>query len=85
MLLEGRQLGGEADLRSALSEGCYELRQEPEKIGWQEDLVHHEQSFRIEGTNAEQGRKLLAESGLAIIAAADLTDAAKKVVAAAKK
>ncbi len=40
---------------------------------------------RIEGTNAEQGRKLLAESGLAIIAAADLTDAAKKVVAAAKK
>jgi succinyl-CoA synthetase beta subunit len=40
---------------------------------------------RIEGTNAEQGRKLLADSGLAIIAAADLTDAAKKVVAAAKK
>ena len=40
---------------------------------------------RIEGTNAEQGRKLLAKSGLAIIAAADLTDAAKKVVAAAKK
>jgi succinyl-CoA synthetase beta subunit len=39
---------------------------------------------RIEGTNAEQGRKLLAESGLAITAAADLTDAAKKVVAAAK-
>jgi succinyl-CoA synthetase beta subunit len=39
---------------------------------------------RIEGTNAEQGRKLLAESGLAIIAAADLTDAARKVVAAAK-
>jgi succinyl-CoA synthetase beta subunit len=40
---------------------------------------------RIEGTNAEQGRKLLADSGLAITAAADLTDAAKKVVAAAKK
>jgi succinyl-CoA synthetase beta subunit len=39
---------------------------------------------RIEGTNAEQGRKLLADSGLAIIAAKDLTDAAKKVVAAAK-
>ena len=36
---------------------------------------------RIEGTNAEQGRELLAQSGLAIIAAADLTDAAKKVVA----
>jgi succinyl-CoA synthetase beta subunit len=40
---------------------------------------------RIEGTNAPQGRKLLADSGLAITAATDLTDAAKKVVAAAKK
>lgn len=40
---------------------------------------------RIEGTNAEQGRKLLKDSGLAIIPASDLTDAAKKVVAAAKK
>src|SRR5262249_30207280 len=39
---------------------------------------------RIEGTNAEQGRALLAKSGLAINAASDLTDAAKKVVAAAK-
>jgi succinyl-CoA synthetase beta subunit len=39
---------------------------------------------RIEGTNAEQGRKLLNESGLAVIAAKDLTDAAKKVVAAAR-
>jgi succinyl-CoA synthetase beta subunit len=39
---------------------------------------------RIEGTNAEAGRKLLAGSGLAITAASDLTDAAKKVVAAAK-
>lgn len=37
---------------------------------------------RIEGTNAEQGRKLLAGSGLALTAATDLTDAAKKVVAA---
>jgi succinyl-CoA synthetase beta subunit len=40
---------------------------------------------RIEGTNAEQGRKLLAKSGLAITAASDLTDAAKKVVAAARR
>ena len=39
---------------------------------------------RIEGTNAELGRKILADSGLAITAASDLTDAAKKVVAAAK-
>lgn len=40
---------------------------------------------RIEGTNAEQGRKLLKDSGLAIIPATDLTDAATKVVAAAKQ
>ncbi len=38
---------------------------------------------RLEGTNAEQGKKLLAESGLSIIAANDMADAAKKVVKAA--
>ncbi len=37
---------------------------------------------RLEGTNVEKGRALLAASGLAIIAAKDLTDAAKKAVAA---
>jgi succinyl-CoA synthetase beta subunit len=39
---------------------------------------------RLEGTNAELARERLAQSGLAIIAATGLTDAAKKVVAAAK-
>ncbi len=39
---------------------------------------------RLEGTNAERGRALLDESGLAITSAKDLTDAAEKVVAAAK-
>ncbi len=38
---------------------------------------------RLEGTNVEKGRELLAESGLDIIAADDLTDAATKVIAAA--
>jgi succinyl-CoA synthetase beta subunit len=38
---------------------------------------------RLEGTNVEQGRSLLAESGLDIMAAEDLTNAAEKVVAAA--
>ena len=38
---------------------------------------------RLEGTNVDKGRELLANSGLDIIAAADLTDAANKVVAAA--
>jgi succinyl-CoA synthetase beta subunit len=38
---------------------------------------------RLEGTNVEKGRVLLKESGLDIIAANDLADAAKKAVAAA--
>ena len=38
---------------------------------------------RLEGTNVDKGRELLATSGLDIIAAEDLTDAAMKVVAAA--
>jgi len=38
---------------------------------------------RLEGTNVDKGRELLASSGLDIIAAEDLTDAARKVVAAA--
>ncbi|MGH8459849.1 MAG: succinate--CoA ligase subunit beta, partial [Nevskiales bacterium] len=40
---------------------------------------------RLEGTNVEKGRELLANSGFDIIPATDLTDAAQKVVAAAQK
>jgi succinyl-CoA synthetase beta subunit len=39
---------------------------------------------RLEGTNADKARELLAESGLTITPASDLTDAAQKVVAMAK-
>ena len=39
---------------------------------------------RLEGTNVEAGRKLLADSGLPLITASDIADAAQKVVAAAK-
>jgi succinyl-CoA synthetase beta subunit len=39
---------------------------------------------RLEGTNVELGKKILAESGLPIISGNDMADAAKKVVAAAK-
>jgi len=38
---------------------------------------------RLEGTNVDKGKQLLGESGLDIIAADDLNDAAQKVVAAA--
>jgi succinyl-CoA synthetase beta subunit len=40
---------------------------------------------RLEGTNADKARAMLAQSGLAITPAEDLTDAARKVVAAARK
>jgi succinyl-CoA synthetase beta subunit len=37
---------------------------------------------RMEGTNVEQGKKILKDSGLAVIAAADMADAARRVVEA---
>src|SRR6266487_853942 len=40
---------------------------------------------RLEGTNVEKGKQLLKESGLTLIAADDLADAAQKAVAAAKR
>jgi succinyl-CoA synthetase beta subunit len=49
------------------------------EVGFHVPLV-----VRLEGTNVEQGRKMLAESGLNITTATGMTDAAKKVVAAAK-
>jgi succinyl-CoA synthetase beta subunit len=49
-----------------------------QSVGFNVPLV-----VRLEGTEVEQGRQMLAESGLKIISADGLTDAAKKVVAAA--
>jgi len=48
------------------------------QVGFNVPLV-----VRLEGTEVEQGRKILSDSGVNIIAATDLTDAANKVVAAA--
>jgi len=39
---------------------------------------------RLEGTNVERGREMLQKSGLRIITAGDMTDAAKKAVEAAR-
>ncbi|QDT98907.1 ADP-forming succinate--CoA ligase subunit beta [Gimesia aquarii] len=47
-----------------------------EKVGFTVPLV-----VRLEGTNVEIARKMLAESGRDIVSATDLTDAAQKVVA----
>jgi succinyl-CoA synthetase beta subunit len=49
------------------------------QVGFSVPLV-----VRLEGTEVEQGRKILAESGVDIIAAKDLTDAANKVVEAVR-
>ncbi len=40
---------------------------------------------RLEGTNVAEGKKIMAESGLPIVSADDLGDAAKKIVAEVKK
>ncbi len=40
---------------------------------------------RLEGTNVDKGRKILNESGLTIVSANDLADAAEKVVKAVKE
>ncbi|AJD43109.1 ADP-forming succinate--CoA ligase subunit beta [Rhizobium sp. SEMIA 4085] len=48
-------------------------------VGLQVPLV-----VRLEGTNVELGKKIIRESGLNVIPADDLDDAAKKIVAAVK-
>ncbi|MFL5171773.1 MAG: ADP-forming succinate--CoA ligase subunit beta [Microvirga sp.] len=40
---------------------------------------------RLEGTNVEQGKKIINESGLNVVSANDLDDAAQKIVGAVKK
>ena len=47
-----------------------------DKIGFTVPLV-----VRLEGNKVEEARKMLSDSGKAIITATDLTDAAQKVVA----
>ena len=40
---------------------------------------------RLEGTNVQQGKDILANSGLPIVSADDLGDAARKIVAEVKQ
>jgi len=49
------------------------------EVGLQVPLV-----VRLEGTNVDQGKKIISESGLNVIAANDLSDGAEKIVAAVK-
>jgi succinyl-CoA synthetase beta subunit len=50
-----------------------------------EVALHVPLVVRLEGTNVKQGKKILAESGLPILSADDLGDAAHKVVNAVKE
>jgi succinyl-CoA synthetase beta subunit len=50
------------------------------EVGLEQPLV-----VRLEGTNVELGKAIIAKSGLNVIAADDLDDAARKIVAAVKK
>ena len=50
------------------------------EVGLQVPLV-----VRLEGTNVELGKKIIGESGLNVISADDLDDAAKKIVKAVKE
>ncbi len=59
-----------------IAEGIIQAAQQ---VGLELPLV-----VRLEGTNVERGRELLAQSGLNIENGEDLTDAARKVVAAAQ-
>ena len=58
-----------------LAEGVVEAARE---VGLQVPLV-----VRMEGTNVQQGKRILAESGLDIIAAGDMREGAERAVAAA--
>jgi succinyl-CoA synthetase beta subunit len=49
------------------------------EVGLQVPLV-----VRLEGTNVEMGKTILSESGLNVIAADDLDDAAQKIVKAVR-
>jgi succinyl-CoA synthetase beta subunit len=49
------------------------------EVGLQVPLV-----VRLEGTNVEEGKAIITDSGLNVIAANNLKDGAKKIVAAVK-
>ena len=62
------------------------LDRDPDAIAAAKEVkLHVPLVARLSGTNADLGKKLLKDSGLNLIPADDLADAAKKIVAAVKK
>jgi succinyl-CoA synthetase beta subunit len=60
-----------------IAEGCVAAVKE---VGLKVPLV-----VRLEGTNVELGKQIIRESGLNVVAADNLADAAKKITEAVKK
>jgi succinyl-CoA synthetase beta subunit len=69
--------GGEIGFGDVIAEGVVAAVKE---VGLQVPLV-----VRLEGTNVDLGKKIIAESKLNVTSADDLDDAAQKIVAAVKK
>ena len=66
------------------------MKMVPDASGTTINLVDREpltisQSIDLAGTNVEEGKKILSDSGLKIIPADDLDDAAVKIVSAVKE
>ena len=83
ILLADKNVQGRAGQHLRRHHALHDDRRRPcwrpiRRVGFNVPLV-----VRLEGTEVEEGREILAESKLDIIAADGLTDAAKKVVAAA--
>ena len=71
--------------------GGYRLKNGPETVRVSDIIIAKEVELdvplvvRLEGTNVEKGKEILANSGLPIVPADDLGDAAKKIVAEVKQ
>ena len=84
MPIGGKQRNGFAKLltnfllarRDVIAEGVIAAVKE---VGLEVPLV-----VRLEGTNVEKGKEIIANSGLNVIAADDLSDGAQKIVKAVK-
>ncbi len=83
-LLEGKRVAPAAALDDGLIHALVREREDvvaaAREVSLNVPLV-----VRLEGTNVDLGKKILAESGLPIVSADDLGDAAQKVVRAVKE
>ena len=84
---EGRVLLGRRSDNGALTPitGIVDPGEEPAVAAAREVSLQVPLVVRLEGTNVELGKKILRESGLPIVSADNLADAAEKIVKAVKE